>query len=73
MHLIKVSYFPNWKIKDGYGPFRVSPSFMAVIPTSPDVKIVFEKSQLENILDITSILSLGLASVLLRKKYKNNA
>jgi len=46
---------------------------MAVIPTSPDVKIVFEKSQLENILDITSILSLGLASVLLRKKYKNNA
>ena len=73
LHLIKVSYFPNWKIKDGYGPFRVSPSFMAVIPTSPDVKIVFEKSQLENILDITSILSLGLASILLRKKYKNNA
>ena len=32
LHLIKVSYFPNWKIKNGHGPFRISPSFMAVIP-----------------------------------------
>ena len=34
LHLIKVSYFPNWKITNGYGPFRISPSFTAFIAFS---------------------------------------
>ncbi len=45
-HLIKVSYFPNWKIKNGYGPYRISPSFMAVIPKDELVEINFESSNL---------------------------
>ena len=31
LHLIKVSYFPNWKITNGKGPFRTSPSFLSLI------------------------------------------
>ena len=71
-HLIKVSYFPNWQIKEGYGPYRVSPSFIAVVPTSSDVKLVFETSFYEKILDTVSIISLGLALFLFRKKHKEN-
>ena len=32
LHIIKVSYFPNWKINHGLGPYRISPSFMSIIP-----------------------------------------
>ena len=71
-HLIKVSYFPNWQIKEGYGPYRVSPSFIAVVPTSSDVKLVFETGFYEKILDTVSIISLGLALFLFRKKHKEN-
>ena len=31
-HLIKVSYFPNWKVTGAQGPYLVSPSLMLVIP-----------------------------------------
>ena len=29
-HIVKVSYFPNWKVEGGYGPYAISPSFMMV-------------------------------------------
>ena len=58
LHLIKVSYFPNWKIKNGYGPFRISPSFMAVIPKDELVEINFESSNVEKALYYLSIFAL---------------
>jgi len=58
LHLIKVSYFPNWKIKNGYGPFRISPSFMAVVPKDELVEIKFESSNLEKALNYLSIFTL---------------
>ena len=33
-HIVKVSYFPNWKLNSGYGPYRVDPSFMLIIPST---------------------------------------
>lgn len=35
--LVKVSYFPNWRVSGALGPFRVSPNLMAVVPTSTTV------------------------------------
>tara|TARA_B100000963_G_scaffold226711_1_gene197791 strand:- start:5477 stop:7654 length:2178 start_codon:yes stop_codon:yes gene_type:complete len=58
LHLIKVSYFPNWKIKNGYGPFRISPSFMAVVPKDELVEIKFESSNVEKALNYLSIFAL---------------
>ena len=49
LHLIKVSYFPNWKIKNGYGPFRISPSFMAVIPKDELVEINLSRVMLKKL------------------------
>ena len=69
LHLIKVSYFPNWKIKNGYGPYRISPSFMAVIPKDEFVEIKFESSNVEKALNLSSILTL-FGALLITYKYK---
>lgn len=43
-HWIKVSYFPNWKVKGALGPFVTSPSFMMVIPTQREVTLSYGRS-----------------------------
>jgi len=35
--VVKVSYFPNWKVSGADGPWRLSPNFMVVVPTSEEV------------------------------------
>ena len=72
LHLIKVSYFPNWKIKNGYGPFRISPSFMAVVPKDEFVEIRFESSNIEKALNLLSILTL-FGALLITYKYKKRS
>ncbi len=61
-HIIKVSYFPNWKAIGAEGPYLVSPSFMMVIPTQEEVTIVYGKT-LSNILGI-ALTNTGLAILL---------
>jgi tetratricopeptide repeat protein len=40
-HLIKVSYFPNWKVTGANGIYPVSPHFMLVIPRQSDVILTY--------------------------------
>ena len=72
LHLIKVSYFPNWKITNGKGPFRTSPSFMSVIPDNKYVEITFEKTIVEKNSFYFSIFSL-LLSLIIFIRLKQNA
>ncbi|QGG95805.1 6-pyruvoyl-tetrahydropterin synthase-related protein [Actinomarinicola tropica] len=37
--LVKVSHFPNWEADGADGPWRVSPSFMVVVPTDEEVTL----------------------------------
>ncbi|HEX7094570.1 MAG TPA: hypothetical protein VF183_01715, partial [Acidimicrobiales bacterium] len=37
--LVKVSYFPNWKVEGADGPYRVTPNFMVVVPTDTHVRM----------------------------------
>jgi putative flippase GtrA len=46
-HWIKTSYFPNWKAEGALGPFLASPTMMMVVPTQPDVRLVFERTWVE--------------------------
>lgn len=39
--VVKVSYFPNWKVSGADGPWRISPNFMVVVPTSKDVTLTY--------------------------------
>ena len=40
-HIIKISYFPNWKAEGADGPFAISPSFMMVIPRQEEVTLYY--------------------------------
>ncbi len=37
--LVKASYFPNWRVDGGDGPWRVTPNLMVVVPTSNRVEL----------------------------------
>ncbi len=39
--LVKVSYFPNWKVSGAEGPWRVGPNLMVVVPTSDHVTLSY--------------------------------
>jgi hypothetical protein len=40
-HLIKVSYYPNWKVQGANGVYPVSPHLMLVIPREPHVVLTY--------------------------------
>jgi tetratricopeptide (TPR) repeat protein len=46
-HLIKVSYFPNWKVQGANGVYPVSPHLMLVIPREEEVTLTYERSHWE--------------------------
>lgn len=48
-HLVKVSFFPNWKVTGAEGPYRSAPAFMVVIPTEGHVEFNFERRWYENV------------------------
>ena len=68
LHMIKTSYFPNWEIKNGDGPYRISPSFMAVIPNSENVELTFARTRIETYSFYTALASLLLYISLSKKR-----
>ena len=68
LHQIKVSYFPNWKIKNGEGPYRISPSFMAIVPNSENVELTFIKTRKESYSFYIALFSLLLFIGLSQKR-----
>lgn len=57
--LVKVSYFPNWKVSGAEGPWRVSPNLMVVIPTSEHVTLEFGSTWVEYLGWAITLLGLG--------------
>lgn len=43
-HLIKVSYFPNWRVRGAEKVYPVSPHLMMVIPRQNEVVLTYERS-----------------------------
>ena len=43
-HLVKVSYFPNWKVQGAEGVYPVSPHLMLVIPREKEVVLTYGRS-----------------------------
>jgi hypothetical protein len=45
--LVKVSYFPNWRVSGAEGPYRVAPNLMVVVPTSEHVTLSYGRTWVE--------------------------
>lgn len=46
-HLIKVSYFPNWKVTGARAVYLVTPSFMLVYPEQHEVELTFGRTAID--------------------------
>jgi uncharacterized membrane protein len=72
-HLVKVSYFPNWKVDGGEGVYRIAPSLMLVVPTDEDVTLQFANTWVENLgMALTVISVVGLGVYGFRRRRMNN-
>ena len=55
---VKISYFPDWKAKGAYGPYRVTPNLMVVVPTQKHVELNYGVSPIEKLSDGISIAAI---------------
>ena len=65
--LVRVSYFPNWKVDGAKGPFRVAPNMMVVIPTSNTVKLQYGSTSLDYTAYLLTFIGIG---ILVRRRRK---
>jgi hypothetical protein len=65
--LVKVSYFPNWKVDGAQGPYRVAPNFMVVVPTANHVTLTYGTSSIEYLGYALTLVGMVLVLVLWRK------
>ena len=63
--LVRVSYFPNWKVEGATGPFRVAPNMMVVIPTSNTVKLHYGSTSRDYLAYLLTFVGIG---VLIRRR-----
>jgi hypothetical protein len=45
--MVKTSYFPNWTATGAKGPWRATPNFMVVVPTSHEVRLDYSTTNAE--------------------------
>jgi hypothetical protein len=58
--LVKISYFPNWKVDGADGPYRVAPNFMVVIPRSTHVRLHYDMSSLDRVAYLLTLIGICL-------------
>jgi len=58
--LVRVSYFPNWKVDGATGPFRVAPNMMVVIPTSNTVQLRYGSTSRDYMAYLLTFIGIGL-------------
>jgi len=69
-HIVKVSYFPGWEVKNALGPYLISPSYMMVIPLEENVEMRFTGGFWQKTSNVISLLSLGCFIYLWKKNKK---
>jgi hypothetical protein len=65
--LVRVSYFPTWKVEGAEGPYRVAPNFMVVIPTENEVTLSYSKTPLDWFFYSLTLFGIGLCFYWRRK------
>ena len=66
--LVKVSYFPNWKVSGGEGPYRVAPNLMVVVPTSNHVRLHYGYVGVDHAANALTLLGIVALFLLFRAK-----
>ena len=64
--IVKVSYFPNWKVSGAEGPVRITPNFMLVVPTSEHVELTYGYTPIDIAGWVLTFLGLAAVAALAR-------
>ncbi|HXY92250.1 MAG TPA: 6-pyruvoyl-tetrahydropterin synthase-related protein [Acidimicrobiia bacterium] len=57
--MVKVSDFPNWEAHGAQGPWRATPNFMVVVPTSHHVRLTYGTTTAEWVGRVGTVLGLA--------------
>jgi hypothetical protein len=69
--LVRVSYFPNWKVDGAKGPYRVAPNMMVVVPTKNDVRLEFSSSNMDRLAYGLTLVGLGVVLTTYRRQRRD--
>ena len=58
--LVRVSYFPNWSVEGAEGPYHAGANQMIVIPTSTHVSMSFDRSGIDYLAYLLTLLGIAL-------------
>jgi phosphomannomutase len=64
---VHVSYFPNWQVVGGIGPFRATPNEMVVVPTSKTVTLHYGYTPVDLLGWLLTLAGLAAALVMWRR------
>lgn len=64
--LVRMSYFPNWRVDGAEGPFRVAPNMMVVIPTKNNVRLHYDFTKTDLFAYLLTFIGVGVLAVRLR-------
>jgi hypothetical protein len=56
--LVRVSFFPNWKVDGAEGPYRAAPNMMVVIPTENDITLTYGSSGIDKIAYLLTLIGI---------------
>ncbi|MBU3703479.1 MAG: hypothetical protein FGM42_03800 [Ilumatobacteraceae bacterium] len=56
--LVRVSYFPNWKVDGADGPYRAAPNMMVVVPTSNDVRLHYSSTAIDKVAYLLTLIGI---------------
>jgi len=77
--IIRMSYFPNWTAHGATGPYRATPNFMVVVPTSTSVHLTYEATAANwlgttvTVLSVGSLVAVAVTGRRQRKRSRTNA
>lgn len=60
--MVKTSWYPNWRAEGADGPWRATPNFMVVVPTSKHVKLTYATATVDWVgraLTVVGLVGLG--------------
>ena len=67
--LVRMSYFPNWKVSGAKGPYRIAPNMMVVVPTQKDIRLHYGYTKIDFFAYL--LTALGIAMAIVRWRHRS--
>jgi hypothetical protein len=69
--VVRTSYFPNWHVAGGTGPWRAEPNLMVVVPTTHDVTLTYGASPAQRLGEVLTVAGVAVLVVLYLRRRRS--